>query len=42
MLRLLETRTELRVVNDQFGIPTSCIDLSFALSELIDDSENYL
>ncbi len=37
MLKLSETRTELRVVIDQHGIPTSCMDLSFVLSELIDD-----
>jgi dTDP-4-dehydrorhamnose reductase len=36
MLRLSETRSELRVVADQHGIPTSCIDLSFALAEIID------
>lgn len=36
MLRLSETRSELKVVNDQHGIPTSCVDLSVALSELID------
>ena len=42
MLQLSETRAELRVVSDQFGAPTSCIDLSSALSELIDDLEDYL
>ena len=36
MLRLSETRDELKVVEDQHGIPTSCVDLSIALSELID------
>ena len=36
MLRLSETHSELKVVNDQHGIPTSCIDLAVALSELID------
>ena len=36
MLRLSETRDELKVVNDQHGIPTSCVDLSFAIAELID------
>lgn len=42
MLQLSETWVELRVVSDQFGIPTSCIDLSSALSELIDDLEDHL
>ncbi len=36
MLRLSETRSELKVVNDQHGIPTSCVDLSFAIAELIE------
>ncbi len=36
MLKLSETRTELKVVADQHGIPTSCIDLSSAISDLID------
>jgi dTDP-4-dehydrorhamnose reductase len=36
MLRLSETRNELKVVADQHGIPTSCVDLSFAIVELID------
>jgi dTDP-4-dehydrorhamnose reductase len=36
MLRLSETRSELNVVNDQHGIPTSCVDLSFAIAELIE------
>lgn len=36
MLRLSETHRELKVVNDQHGIPTSCVDLSFAIAELID------
>ncbi len=42
MLRLSETRSELKVVNDQHGIPTSCVDLSFAISELIDQIEDLL
>jgi dTDP-4-dehydrorhamnose reductase len=37
MLRLSETRSELRVVSDQYGIPTSCEDLSVALAELIEN-----
>lgn len=36
MLKLSETRSELKVVSDQHGIPTSCRDLSFAISTLID------
>ena len=36
MLSLSETHSELKVVNDQYGIPTSCVDLSFAIAELID------
>ncbi len=35
MLRLSETRSELRVVADQHGIPTSCVDLSFMISVVI-------
>ena len=42
MLRLSETRSELKVVNDQHGIPTSCVDLSFAISELIDGMDDIL
>jgi dTDP-4-dehydrorhamnose reductase len=38
MLRLSETRSELKVVADQHGIPTSCVDLSFAIAELIEAS----
>jgi dTDP-4-dehydrorhamnose reductase len=37
MLRISETRDELSVVNDQFGIPTSCQDLSHAISQVIQD-----
>lgn len=36
MLRLSETRNELMVVNDQFGIPTYTWDLANALIELIE------
>ena len=39
MLKLSETRSELKVVNDQHGIPTSCVDLSFAISEIIENLE---
>ena len=42
MLRFSETRSELKVVNDQHGIPTSCVDLSFAISELIDGMDDIL
>ncbi|MBC7498185.1 dTDP-4-dehydrorhamnose reductase [Candidatus Gracilibacteria bacterium] len=47
MLRLSETRSELKVVADQHGIPTSCVDLSFAISlvigrldDLLDEGHN--
>lgn len=40
MLRLSDSKTELKVVSDQHGIPTSCIDLSFALARIIDDIES--
>jgi dTDP-4-dehydrorhamnose reductase len=36
MLRLSETRDQMKVVDDQHGIPTSCVDLSFAIAELIE------
>ena len=42
MLRLSETRSELKVVNDQHGIPTSCVELSFAISELIDCLDDFV
>jgi dTDP-4-dehydrorhamnose reductase len=38
MLRLSETRDEMKVVNDQHGIPTSCVNLSFAIAELIEET----
>ena len=38
MLKLSETRSELNVVNDQHGIPTSCVDLSFAIVDLIENT----
>ena len=41
MLRLSENRSELKVVNDQHGIPTSCVDLSHAISEVIDHLEEW-
>lgn len=40
MLRFSETRDDLNVVSDQHGIPTSCVDLSIALSEVIDHIED--
>lgn len=39
MLGLSETRSELRVVADQHGIPTSCVDLSYGISEIIEHIE---
>ncbi len=39
MLRFSENRNELTVVNDQHGVPTSCVDLSIAISEIIDHNE---
>ncbi len=41
ILKLSETRSELKVVADQFGIPTSTKDLSFALWTLIQDITSY-
>jgi dTDP-4-dehydrorhamnose reductase len=38
MLRLSETCDEVKVVDDQHGIPTSCVDLSFAIAELIEET----
>lgn len=40
MLRISESKSELNVVNDQHGIPTSCVDLSIAIAEIIDHLEN--
>ena len=37
MLKLSENRSELKVVNDQHGIPTSCVDLSLAIVDLIEN-----
>ncbi len=39
MLKLSENRTEFKVVNDQHGIPTSCVDLASAISEIIENME---
>ncbi len=41
MLKLSVTRSELKVVADQHGIPTSCEALSYAISKLIDNPEEY-
>jgi len=41
MLRLSETKKELKVVNDQFGSPTYTVDLSGAIVKVIDEIENY-
>lgn len=40
MIHLSEKRNELKVVSDQHGIPTSCVDLSAAISEVIDHIED--
>lgn len=39
MLRLSESKSELKVVADQHGIPTSCVDLSQTLAEVIENIE---
>lgn len=39
-MKLSETKSELKVVADQHGIPTSCMDLSLALAEVIDHLED--
>ena len=41
ILKFSETRSDLQVVSDQRGIPTSCIDLSYALAVLADTGEQY-
>lgn len=41
MLRLSENRSELKVVADQYGIPTSCVSLSQAISQVIEMRELY-
>jgi dTDP-4-dehydrorhamnose reductase len=42
MLRLAEIKNELKVVSDQHGIPTSCIDFSIALGTVIDKMDDFL
>ncbi len=37
MLKLAETKTELKIVNDQFWIPTYTKDLCFAIKEVINE-----
>ncbi len=39
MLKLADVRSELKVVADQHGIPTSCMDLSIAIAEIIQNLE---
>lgn len=41
MLKLSETRSEIAVVNDQHGIPTSCRDLSQAIARIISSYDTY-
>ncbi|MBU0626776.1 sugar nucleotide-binding protein [Patescibacteria group bacterium] len=41
MLKLSETKKELKVVNDQFGAPTYTVDLCKALANIIENIENY-
>ncbi|AHB41438.1 hypothetical protein P148_SR1C00001G0647 [candidate division SR1 bacterium RAAC1_SR1_1] len=41
MLKLAETRNELKVVNDQFGSPTYSKDLSKAILDIINNIGNY-
>jgi len=37
MLKLAETRNELKIVNNQFGLPTYTKDLSIAIKEIIEN-----
>lgn len=41
MLKLAETKTELKVVNDQFWIPTYTKDLSLAICDVISNIDRY-
>ncbi len=41
MLKLSQTKTELKVVNDQFWIPTFTKDLAFAIWEVIESISEY-
>jgi len=40
MLKLAETRNELKIVNNQFGLPTYTKDLSIAIKEIIENIWN--
>jgi dTDP-4-dehydrorhamnose reductase len=42
MLKLSENRKEIKVVADQYGIPTNCTDLSLAMSNLIDVLDEFI
>lgn len=41
MLRFSEDQKKLKIINDQYGIPTSCIELSQALHTLLENSDEY-
>lgn len=42
ILRLSQEKDEMRIVDDQFGVPTSCYALSKAIGELIDRIDEFL
>ena len=41
MLQLAETKSELKVINDQFGLPTFTKDLTLALKTVIEQIEQW-
>lgn len=41
MLKLSETKNELKVINDQFWIPTYSLDLSIAISEIVKNISDF-